>query len=90
MTDLINGLIKLVKEAGAQMLTVCGVNSDSDIEEKDGSANFVTVYDVKIQNFLIDGIKALCPDAYFISEEKEKNEYCKQTAYDSTLSNRSD
>jgi myo-inositol-1(or 4)-monophosphatase len=73
MTKLLDELIKLVKKAGSQMLDVCGVNTDSDITEKSGTANFVTVYDVKIQTFLIEGIKALCPDAYFISEEKEND-----------------
>lgn len=71
MTRQTEKLISLIKEAGSIMRGVHGV--DNDIAEKSGTANFVTVYDVKVQNFLINGIKELFPSAYFVSEEKEND-----------------
>ena len=59
-----NALISLIKEAG-QIMT--GVHGVSKITEKGGTANFVTEYDVKVQTFLIEGIKKLYPKAEFFS-----------------------
>jgi myo-inositol-1(or 4)-monophosphatase len=36
---------------------------------KEGSANFVTAYDVKVQEFLKEGLSRLFPDAHFFAEE---------------------
>ena len=66
-----DALISLIKEAG-QIMT--GVHGVSKITEKGGTANFVTEYDVKVQTFLIEGIKKLYPNAEFFSEEKENDE----------------
>ena len=44
-----------------------------DVTTKDGTANFVTEHDVRIQNRLIDAIKSIVPDACFIAEEKEND-----------------
>ena len=75
-------LLPLIRRAG-EMMRSAHVESESDgVTEKAGSANFVTVYDVKIQNFLLEGIRILLPDAYFIAEEKDNDpavldrEYC--------------
>ena len=38
-------------------------------EAKEGSSNFVTAYDVKVQEFLKDGLSRLFPDAHFFAEE---------------------
>ena len=38
-------------------------------ETKEGSANFVTAYDVKVQEFLKEGLSRLFPDACFFAEE---------------------
>lgn len=38
-------------------------------ESKEGSSNFVTAYDVKVQNFLKEGLAELFPDAHFFAEE---------------------
>lgn len=79
MNNKVSSLIALIKEAGKIMLSVNGVE---EITEKGGTANFVTEYDVKIQAFLIDGIKKIYPEAKFFSEEKENDlavlnqEYC--------------
>ena len=49
--------------------------SDIVASEKGGNAtNMVTAYDVAVQNFLIEEIKKLLPDAYFVAEEKENDE----------------
>ena len=42
-----------------------------DIKEKPGSANYVTAYDVAVENFLIEKLSASFPDAKFIGEEHE-------------------
>lgn len=62
----------LMRACGALMLGAHSVeNHDGEITEKPGSANFVTVYDVAVQNRLIEGLKELFPDAAFLAEEKE-------------------
>ncbi len=67
---------KLIKSCGTIMK-----NADRgsiNIEEKDGPANFVTSYDVLVQNKLKDGLHQLFPNAKFIGEEGE------QEAFDET------
>ena len=44
------------------------------IESKQGRANFVTKYDVEVQNFLYQELKKLYPDAAFIGEEDKQRE----------------
>ena len=66
-------LVETVRKAGEIMLSAHGVDNNSDISAKSGDANFVTVFDVKIQNFIIDAIKKEIPDASFIAEEKEND-----------------
>ena len=45
-------------------------------ESKEGSSNFVTAYDVKVQEFLKQGLSGLFPDAGFFAEED--GESCRQ------------
>lgn len=65
-------LLPLIRKAGEMMLAA-HVDSGNGVTVKPGSANFVTVHDVRIQNFLLEGIKELLPDACFIAEEKEND-----------------
>lgn len=66
---------KLLKDCGSFMLTAQSVESDaSNIKEKDGDADFVTVFDETVQKRLIDGIKTIFPEAHFFAEEKENSE----------------
>ena len=71
----------IILEAGKIMLSA-HADESRDVSEKGSSANFVTVYDVKIQDFLINEIKKAIPSAYFVAEEKENDhgaldhEYC--------------
>lgn len=63
----IQALEKIVREAG-RMLRDANL-SDEGVFAKSGDANFVTVYDVKIQQFLIEKLHELVPDASFFGEE---------------------
>lgn len=68
-------LTELMREAGKIMLSAHleESNSDGAVSEKTGSANFVTKYDVAVQEFLINGIKENIPNAVFIAEEQEND-----------------
>lgn len=62
----------LMRRCGAMMRAAHDVERNAgDITEKPGSANFVTVYDVRVQTALIDGLSAQFPEAAFLAEEKE-------------------
>ena len=58
----------LIREAGAIMRSVPDEVRNNP-ECKEGSANFVTAYDVKVQEFLKAGLTELFPDAHFFAEE---------------------
>lgn len=45
------------------------------VDEKSGHANFVTVYDTKVQEFLRDKLGKILPEAAFIGEEGERVDY---------------
>ena len=63
-----------VREAGEFMRTSVDVESQSGaIDEKAGSANFVTVYDVRIQTMLMTRLSEILPEAQFLAEEKEND-----------------
>lgn len=66
-------LSDIVRNAGKIMLDVKGVDSGEDIYEKNGDANYVTVFDLKVQNYILSEVKALYLDAVFIAEEKEND-----------------
>lgn len=67
-----------VREAG-KMLRAAHAEKE-EIAQKEGPVNFVTVYDVKIQNFLQERLKILLPEAQFLGEEGEK-EHCSWEGY---------
>lgn len=58
----------LIREAGEIMRSVPDEVRNNP-ESKEGSANFVTAYDVKVQEFLKAGLTKLFPDAHFFAEE---------------------
>ncbi len=68
---MLERIIKIVKEAGQIMLTAQQVKDG--VENKQGRANFVTEYDVKVQEFLFRELSVLLPEAVFIGEEEEGN-----------------
>jgi myo-inositol-1(or 4)-monophosphatase len=63
----------LLRKAGKIILSAHVKTYDDSITTKPGSANFVTVYDVSVQNFLMREIKARFPSATFIAEEKDND-----------------
>ena len=58
----------LIREAGVIMRSVPDEVRNNPAC-KEGSANFVTAYDVKVQEFLKAGLTKLFPDAHFFAEE---------------------
>ncbi len=66
-----NQIYSILREAGEIMLSA--KNIETTIEEKDGAANLVTMYDVTIQNFLQQKLLSLFPDAHFMGEEDSRN-----------------
>lgn len=82
MQSIQEWITPLIQKAGKTMLEARNVESKDNITVKPGDANFVTVYDVAIQEFLIQEIKKQIPEACFIAEEQENDtsilsrEYC--------------
>ena len=62
---------ELMREASKIMLSAHDIASS--IDSKSGEANFVTAYDVAVQNFLYKEIGARMPDAVIIGEESDDN-----------------
>lgn len=63
-----NAVEEVVRRAGI-MMKEARLSSDS-VQRKGGEANFVTDYDVKIQQFLIDELHRIVPEAAFFGEEE--------------------
>ncbi|MBP3436693.1 MAG: inositol monophosphatase [Clostridia bacterium] len=64
----------MIKQAGKMMLSAKELEAGGKVKEKEGdAANMVTEYDIAVQRFLLDGIRALLPDAVFFAEEKEND-----------------
>lgn len=67
MTFDIRQLQAIVKEAGTMLRDARA--ADGGVEQKPGEANFVTEFDVKIQQFLEEKLGNMIPDATFFGEE---------------------
>ena len=52
MTDMIQQIEQAAREAGEIIRSAHG--SDLQIENKEGRVNFVTVYDKRVQEFLVE------------------------------------
>ncbi len=76
-----NRVQEIVRDAGKIMTEETTVTDTNLIDEKAGDANFVTVYDVAVQKYLIEKISEILPDAYFVAEEKENDYNCLQKDY---------
>ncbi len=63
---------EIIREASKIMLEAD--NHRMRVEKKDGAANFVTEYDVKVQRFLEEKFTALLPGCGFLAEEEGENE----------------
>ena len=65
-------MLAAIREAGHIMRAAHDVRREADsVAVKPGDANFVTVYDGKVQNFLLERLGSLLPGAAFMAEEKE-------------------
>ncbi len=69
---MLDEIIQIVKEAGQIMLKAH--NIQEKVQSKVGRANFVTKYDVEVQQYLYGRLSELYPDAVFIGEEDTKQE----------------
>ena len=68
---MLEAIISAVREAGKIML---GAHAgQEDISSKQGKANFVTKYDVAVQQFLQERLQAAFPQAAFLGEEGESS-----------------
>lgn len=68
---MINKIIKIVKEAGKIILSAH--NQENTITAKEGKKNFVTKYDVAVQDYLFAELGKSFPDAEFVGEEGDNN-----------------
>ena len=67
MTDIIRQIEQAGREAGDVIRSAHG--RDLHIENKEGHANFVTMYDKKVQDFLTERLGEILPGAKFLGEE---------------------
>lgn len=72
-------IIELVKLCGEVILKA--ERDAIDIQSKEGSANFVTSYDVQVQEKLKKGLAEIIPDAHFIGEEGEQELFSEKGKY---------
>ncbi len=63
-----NKIEKIVKKAGEMILSAH--LEKNDIHKKEGPANFVTDYDVRIQEYLISSLSDIIPGCCFFGEEE--------------------
>ena len=74
---LMNGIIEAARKAGEIILSA---GREKDIMTKEGRANFVTIYDDKVQEYLFDAMKKLLPEAHFVGEEEDKDAFLPEYA----------
>ena len=68
---MLNKIIETVKAAGEIILSAH--NRESAVTAKEGKKNFVTKYDVAVQDFLFKELANAFPEAEFVGEEGENN-----------------
>lgn len=68
---MLEELKKIAAEAGQIMLE----NRNFSVHSKGTAANYVSDIDIKVEKFLRERLTALCPDAAFIGEESDSNDY---------------
>ncbi len=69
MNTLITKITDVARTCGQVMLNAR--RDDSMVNEKSGHANFVTIYDKKIQQMLQEQLLAILPEAAFVGEEED-------------------
>ena len=68
---MLDKIIDIVKEAGKIILSAH--NQESAVTAKEGKKNFVTKYDVAVQEYLFEELGKVFPEAEFVGEEGENN-----------------
>lgn len=68
---MIDNIVKTVREAGEIMLRAEYIQDT--VDSKQGRANFVTKYDVEVQQFLYQKLSKYYPSAIFIGEEDDQH-----------------
>ena len=68
---MLEKIIAIVKDAGEIILSAH--NQESAVTAKEGKKNFVTKYDVAVQEFLFTELGKAFPDAEFVGEEGDNN-----------------
>ena len=71
MTIATEKILDVMREAGKIMLRAHDMEDNDNFQAKPGTTNFVTVYDVAVQTFLIEHFTTLFPDAVYFAEEKD-------------------
>ncbi|MBE6633976.1 MAG: inositol monophosphatase [Ruminococcaceae bacterium] len=66
-------LLPPIYEAGRRVLNAHDAEREDRVTVKPGDANFVTVYDVMIQEYLLGELAAKFPGACFVAEEQEND-----------------
>lgn len=69
--EILELIIKAVRDAGKIMLGAHDIAGG--VAAKEGKANYVTEYDVKVQKLLYGSLADIIPDAVFIGEESDSN-----------------
>ena len=64
-------IANIVKEAAAMVRGAADIGEH--VHTKEGVANFVTDYDVAVENYLYEKLAGLLPEARFIGEESDEN-----------------
>ena len=64
---MLEEIIEAARQAGKIMLEA--EKASIDVKEKTGSANFVTQYDMAVQENLRQALQKICPEAAFLGEE---------------------
>ena len=75
--QLLTEIEAIIKEAGAIMLEA----KQFHLQQKEGNQNYVTQYDIEVENFLIKELSKLLPQASFLAEEsppltEDDSDYC--------------
>ncbi len=68
---MLNKIIEIVKKAGKIILSAH--NQEAAVTAKEGKKNFVTKYDVAVQDFLFKELGEAFPEAEFVGEEGEND-----------------
>ena len=64
-------ILDIMRQAGEIMLRAHDMEDDENVHAKPGTTNFVTVYDVAVQKFLIEHFSEIFPTAVYFAEEKD-------------------